>query len=228
VNSGLATCTDYYYRIRAYNVAGYSGYSNITTASTTGCVPLPPTGPANLSVQATDSTTVVLIWTDTDKTEDGYQISRATSSSGPWNVIATVGNNVTGYTDPGLKPRTRYYYKVRAVNNLGRATWKGPVMAKTGKAGTAMAPTDLAATVESLGQGSHIHLTWTDNATDEIVFNVYRRTPGKPWAFIGHTMSNVTSYTDVNTLTGNTYEYTVRAMNMAGNSAQSNIIRVTP
>ena len=48
--------------------------------------------------------------------DPGFQIQRATSASGPWSVVGSVGANVTTFTDTTVDPSTTYYYQVGAFN----------------------------------------------------------------------------------------------------------------
>ena len=49
-----------------------------------------------------------------------YNVSRSTTSGGPYSAIAT-GIGTTGYTDTGVTNGTAYYYVVSAVNSLGES-----------------------------------------------------------------------------------------------------------
>ena len=69
-NSGLDSATTYFYRVRAYNNVGDSGYSNEISATTENEVMLPPqliTPEANVTISAE---TVAFDWTDV---EDAYE-----------------------------------------------------------------------------------------------------------------------------------------------------------
>ncbi|MEP6710994.1 MAG: fibronectin type III domain-containing protein [Ferruginibacter sp.] len=59
---------------------------------------------------------IKLTWSDRSSNETGFEISRSTSLNGVYSVVTTTGANVTTYTNTGLTPNTRYFYKVRAVN----------------------------------------------------------------------------------------------------------------
>jgi hypothetical protein len=76
-----------------------------------------PAAPSKLRGSAS-RTSVTLTWTDNSNNEDGFYIYRGLTSSS-LSLIATVGANVTTYTNSGLSRRTRYYYKVCAYNSYG-------------------------------------------------------------------------------------------------------------
>jgi hypothetical protein len=46
-------------------------------------------------------------------------IQRATSENGPWTNITIAGKDDTSYTDSGLEPDTKYYYRIMAVDETG-------------------------------------------------------------------------------------------------------------
>src|SRR5205085_1047631 len=64
---GLSASTQYYYRVRAYNVVGNSDYS--TEANATTAAPAAPTAPSTLRVTGGWSTSITLGWTDTSGNE---------------------------------------------------------------------------------------------------------------------------------------------------------------
>jgi V8-like Glu-specific endopeptidase len=113
----VAESTTYYYRVRAYNGAGNSAYTNIANATTPACPVEPPAAPSNLKLKGLPGR-VQLSWTDNSNNEDGFRIYRGTTSS---NLVpvAEVGANVTSYQDDGLARKSTYYYKVCAFNNNG-------------------------------------------------------------------------------------------------------------
>jgi large repetitive protein len=79
-----------------------------------------PAEPGSLLVQATAYNRINLSWTDNSTNETGFEITRATSLLGVYTPIGTTGPNVTNYIDSvGLSPATQYWYKIRAVNNVG-------------------------------------------------------------------------------------------------------------
>jgi hypothetical protein len=114
---GLASGTTYHYRVRAYNAAGNSPYSNVVNATTTQTVPAAPTF---LSATALKKRKIQLNWTDNATNESGFKIERSLNGTN-WSQIAQVGANVQTYTNSNLKAGTTYYYRVRAYNGSGNS-----------------------------------------------------------------------------------------------------------
>ncbi|MEW6416696.1 MAG: fibronectin type III domain-containing protein [Nitrospirota bacterium] len=125
---GLTPGTIYYYRVRAYNEGGDSNYSNEANATT---LPLPPTSPSGLTATTISSIQVNLSWADTSNNETGFKIERKEEVSGTYSQIATVGTNVTIYSDRGLTANTTYYYRVRAYNDAGDSNYSNEANATT-------------------------------------------------------------------------------------------------
>jgi large repetitive protein len=77
--------------------------------------------PIHLYAEPKDKNAAVLVWADRTNAETGYEVFRATNAAGPWSLVHTTEANVTTYTNTGLTPNTKYWYKVRARNNAGPA-----------------------------------------------------------------------------------------------------------
>lgn len=120
-NTGLNAGTMYTYRVRAYNSAGNSSYSNEASATTQPPPEQPPAAPSNLTATAVSSSQINLSWTDNSGDETGFKISRKEGANGSYSEIATAGANVTNYSDTGLSAQTTYYYKVLAYNGAGNS-----------------------------------------------------------------------------------------------------------
>jgi len=81
--------------------------------------PEPPVAPTSLKVSAIGTNYIKLAWTQsTSSNVVQNKVYRSTSSTTGFTCIATVGA-CTAYTNSGLSRRTRYYYKVTAVNSDG-------------------------------------------------------------------------------------------------------------
>ena len=109
-NNVLAETT-YYYRVKAYNLAGDSDYSNEASATTP---PIPPAAPSNLLAYGY-CWEVKLTWQDNSDNEDGFKIYRRSGTE--YYYLAWVGPNVTTYWDIELYCGQHWCYKVRAFRN---------------------------------------------------------------------------------------------------------------
>ena len=138
-----------YYRVQAINASGNGAWSAI--ASDTPPVDTSqPDAPAmddnestGVTATANGSSEINLTW---DKVTDGdagsspvtgYKIESSTNGSLPWTHVADVGN-VDRYSHTGLDPYSTRYYRVSAVNSIGR----GPVSTVTGALGVGADPND--------------------------------------------------------------------------------------
>ena len=91
-----------------------------------------------------------------------------------------------------------------------------------GGAGPA-APTNLAASPLSGG----VHLTWTDNSSDEDEFMIMRKTGAGAYEHVTSVTFNTTQYHDAAVTAGTQYTYQVTAMNASG-EGPSNEVTITP
>ncbi len=94
-------------------------------------LPDPPVAPTGLTATSVSRSQINLTWTDNSNNETGFKIERATSSSGPFQVIATAGANATSYSSTGLARNTTYYYRVCATNDGGVSGYSNTASAKT-------------------------------------------------------------------------------------------------
>jgi carboxypeptidase T len=225
-NSGLTASTSYSYRVRATNAVGDSAYSNEVSAATLAA-PTVPAAPTGLTATAVSASQISLTWADSD-TETGFKIERCTGvNCTDFAQIATVGANVASYANSGLSASTSYSYRVRAYNTAGDSGYSNEASAVTQAApAIPAAPSSLTAAAASKSQ---INLAWTDNASNEAGFRIYRCKGATctNFALIATLGANVTSYANTKLTANATYRYRVLAYNASGNSAYSNIAAAT-
>lgn len=140
-NAGLSAGTTFCYRVRAYNGAGNSGYSNEACAMTSSNTLPPPTptfpvAPSSLSSTALSSSIIALVWQDNSDSESGFKIERKTGTSGSFSQIATAaalpGSGSGGYfEDSNLSASTAYCYRLRAYNAAGDSIYSNESCATT-------------------------------------------------------------------------------------------------
>ena len=73
--------------------------------------------PTDLRALTRSQTAATLQWQDRSAIETGYQVWRASDSTGVYAQIASLPANTTTYQDTHLSRGTNYYYIVRAVSN---------------------------------------------------------------------------------------------------------------
>lgn len=215
-STGLTAGTQYYYRIRAYNAAGDSGYSNERYGITY------PSAPSSLTVTAsTTAVSITLNWVNTGG--DSYRsfyVQRKTGSGGAWSGIAYIPDSSRAtYTDDyALAIGTTYYYRVYASNPSGNSAYSNERYATT-----LNVPSIPTLSTPTSPSASQISLSWS-NVSYEQGYKIERSPNGSSsWVQVGATNANVTTYTDSGLSAGTTYYYRVRAYNAAGNSGYSSI-----
>jgi peptidyl-Asp metalloendopeptidase len=78
--------------------------------------------PTNLTATATGVRTIALNWTDNSAGESGFQIERSVNGRG-FSRIATVGANLTSFSQSGLRRGRTYSYRVRAYDSSGYSAY---------------------------------------------------------------------------------------------------------
>ena len=109
----------YTYRVIATNAIGDSAPSN--WVKVTAAIPGAPT---NLFATTTAANvaprSVTLTWNESSDNETGFVVQRALNSTFTKSPILTpVGANVTSFTDTTVAGKTKYFYRVWALNGVG-------------------------------------------------------------------------------------------------------------
>jgi len=215
---GAVLNTQYTYRIRAFNAAGASSFSNEASANT-----LVPAAPSSLNATVASATQVDLAWTDNSNNETSFRIEQCAGAgceSNPANFaeIANVGAGITVYSAT-VTAGNSYSYRVRARNVAGDSPYSGSAVAAT------TVPADPSGLTASTTSGTSIHLAWTDNSSNESTFRIERcagascESDPNNFAEIASVSGDVTSYDNTGLTLNTSYSFRVRARNAVGNSA---------
>ncbi|MDR2911175.1 MAG: fibronectin type III domain-containing protein [Bacteroidales bacterium] len=224
-NSGLTANTHYYYRVRAYNAAGNSEYSDAVSATASLTTPATPTG---LRATTVSSTQINLSWTAVTGAT-GYRIERSLNGGSGWAEIYS-GTSNSYNNDTGLAAGTRYYYRVRAYNGIYNSGYSSVANATTTSTSsvTIAAPTNLRVTVSPLaGQTAYRATVSWNGVSGATSYELEYSTNGTSnWIVVYSETS--TSYTYNNIPEGNKYYFRVRAHKGINSSGYSNIATTVP
>ena len=184
-----------------------------------------PATPGPLTSTSRTNSSISLNWTDNSTNEQGFKIYRSLSATEGFSEIATVTNNVNAYTDNSLLPGTNYYYRVRAFNTFGYSAYTAALSVTTLNLQLPAAPASFSSNAQSK---TSISLEWTDNASNEQGFRIYRSLAATSgFAEIGTVSANVVAYTDNSLQPSTNYYYRIRAFNGDGYSAYTPVLSVT-
>ncbi len=209
-------------------------------------VALPPLKADGLAAELTGNgrnQRVRLTWNDNSITETSYLVQRTTNGT-TWVNAGTVSSpldqpNTKGtprtFTDPGSNRTTPYLYRVVAQNTVGYGG-AFPEMTASSASGTVgvnlpalpETPSGLAGTIAS---ATRVNLSWRDNASTETGFVVERATAGGGFTQIGTAPARsgtggTVTFADTSAVAGETYQYRVTAVNLAGSSAPSDVLEL--
>ncbi len=177
---------------------------------------------------------IVVSWNDNSINETGFLLQRSSdgtawttvgASPSPLDQLNSHGSRTL--TDATSTATTPYLYRVIAQNVVGYGsgfpTMTAQSISDVYGINTPAAPTSLTATLQN---GPQINLTWKDNSTTETKYVVERSVDGSAFTQLATLAANSTSYTNTGIVAGSTYAYRVMALNVAGQSAYSNVATV--
>ncbi len=213
---GLVTGGAYAFRVRAFNAAGASSWSN-EAAATPGTL---PRAPRELIVTDVSPTMIALRW-ERDGAERFELWRQGPGDVGP-GLRATT--DASEFTDAALLEGETYRYCVRAAADAGVSGWSKVVVQRTGW--LPAAPGDVCVADAS---GAAITIAWDDRADNELRYRVEVQYAGeeswRPRAVLAPSSS---SFTDRRVSAGVARRYRVRAENDVGASLWAGPIEATP
>ena len=218
----LSPGTTRHYRVAAINSAGTSDWSNVARATTEAAVPGAPTDLRAVPSGLDGSSQLVLVWTDPaadgGAAITGYRIEMSPTGVGRWTPVATTRGAGTTFLHTGLAPGTARYYRVAAVNRVGRSVWSNVARGATNAAPPAR-PSSLRARADG---PTSITVTWeaptADGGAPVAGYSIRRRGPHDGTWIIIHpdTRSTVRTFTDTGLRPATAYRYQVAAINRVG------------
>ncbi|TDL43604.1 fibronectin type III domain-containing protein [Microbacterium oleivorans] len=138
--SGLASGTDYWFRVRAQNSVGWSDWSGSRTTATRA------TGPTGLAASSLTPTSFTLGWNaPSGNAIDSYQIQQAKAAD--FTGATTWSQTARTLSFSGLEPATTYYHRVRAMTASGYGNWSSTFTVTPGLP----APQSVTAATETTG-----------------------------------------------------------------------------
>ncbi len=246
-DTSVTARTRYVYRLKALNSVGLSPRSSYLNIETSVAPPPPsaPAAPTGLTASSVAHDSVTLSWDDPgDSSISGYQVLRRSrdgseygdgeGASGFVVIVDDTGSSATTYTDTSVTARTRYVYRVKAINSVGLSPRSSYLNIETSPAppspSVPAAPTGLIAS--SVAHDS-VTLSWDDPVDSTITgYQVLRLSrDGAEYrdglgaaefvVIVDDTGSPDTTYTDTSVTPRTRYVYRVKAKNPQGLSEVS-------
>ena len=178
---------------------------NVTSTSP----PAPPSTPSGVKAASASYSSIKVSWAKAANAT-GYEIYRATSSTGTYSKVGTVTSGSTlSYTNTSLVTGTKYYYKVRASRTVS-----GMTVYSSNSAAVNATPVLDKVTGAKAASASYnsIKVSWT-KVSGASGYEIYRTTGiAGPYTKVGTMTSGSTvSYTNTGLTSGKVYYYIVRA-----------------
>lgn len=224
MDTGLENGNTYYYKLVAFNELGDGPESSVISSMPQG----PPSEPRFLTLTEGDAR-IVLHWnaplSDGGNKIMGYQILRGPSGD-MCEMVDTVDGRTTEYIDEGLENGVEYFYSVQSFNEIDI----GPPgnLASGIPLGLPSCPVNL--TLEA--SDGQVLLSWEppmeDGGTSLVRYEILRGVSEDQLLFLAFTDDVVTSFTDNGLRNGQTFHYSIYAVNSIGTGKKCEVLSATP
>lgn len=201
--NGLPPQSTHTFRVKAVNSYSPSAYSNTAQAGTGSF-----SAPTNCAATSLGHNTVMLRWNDNSICESGFIIDRMTAPT-VWSAIDTVAEGTIEATIGDLQPGTEYEFRVVAFDGSVHSDYSNTASTKTKN--FLPPPTNFQASVLTATQAQ---LSWTDNAADEVGYEIEQRPPAGAWVLVHTTTADATTDTRSGLTPDSTYYFHVRAIGL--------------
>ncbi len=180
-----------------------------------------PAAPTNLRATVTDTTSIRLDWRDNSDDEVKFEVRASVSG---WSELLTVDPDTESVEIRGLARGGRYRFTVTAEDAEGGFGTSNSLVVPLGVGGRGPnGPRRLRSTPVD---ATSARLTWDDDATDEIGFEIQVRLAGDSWRRVALIGANEEAYLLKGLAPDSTDDYRVFAYNDSGFSGSSNVVTV--
>jgi titin len=161
---------------------------------------------------AVSSNRVDLTWIDNSVGEEGFEVW-ASMDGGAWGIIGLAKRNSRVFRHSSFSGSHTFNYQVRAFADTANGDFSNTATA------IVMAQ-PLGLNAQALNS-SQIWIKWTDNATNETHYQIWRKVGSGDWTLLHTALADTPQYTD--TVSANqTYTYQVRCTNGVHSSSYTN------
>ena len=211
----------YEFKVAASNMAGQSGTSNVASAT-----PLPPfpQAPSGLTASAGDGK-VTLRWTASATAKVYYLVEYRVSGAANWTRVKLPVTQCCTFVAGYLGNGTTYDFRVRATNLAGDSAASNTASARP-MPPFPQAPSGLSA---SAGDGKVDVDVEQEFPRPNVYYLVeYKTSTSSTWTRVKVPITSCCTFVAGYLGNGTTYNFRVRATNLSGDSAASNVASTKP
>lgn len=208
-----------YYRVRAVNAVGPSGYSN-----TAAVVVSPPGSPTSLTASATSGpSAIALNWILQGASATTLELQRATGNPPTgWSPLAMLPGSATSSTDNSVSVGQRYQYRLRATNSVGSSLWSYSSVVVAGTPPTA--PGNLTAAGLS---SFEVGLAWSPASHEDSYVIEYKQAGQSSFKVFDRIGAGLETYRASGLVAATSYIWKVIASNESGSAGTVEIAGAT-
>jgi len=119
-DKSVSSYSTYYYKVRGFNNAGFSAYSNTSQVNIKNLAA--PIAPTQLKSTDVSDKSITFCWKDNSQNESGFLITRSLAADPAVSVNLRTASNATTFTDSTVSSGTTYLYSVKAFNEIGASS----------------------------------------------------------------------------------------------------------
>ena len=200
IDAAIEPNTLYRYRIRA--VYGYAVYSEYIEASVRSAIETPKI----TEIYAASPSSVYIMWSASSDAVR-YRLERRLAYDAAYAAVTSIDRERTYYTDSGVIPGERYFYRVKAISQNGSESLYSDEVEITA------IYIDVSQSISPIATGDYrVEISWADPGDKESAYEVWRYDEQFPgWKLLDITERNATGYIDVKVGPGERYSYRIRA-----------------